>query len=377
MNPINSDTDASPTAGAPAAAPPVRRRLRPRWTRLLAGGVVLLLVLPTLANCMAGSAPPPSDSDRSADTSSRPRRPLRLPPGADLRPIHPPVTSDTAAAEPPRPTQETTESATTYELTPAQADAVLRALAERGMSVDPTSSPQDSVPARPPVPAAQPGRTRVANVTAQDTVPIVLPVATRSAPLKTLVTFADEADLEDTVVDFPQSYLDWKIDGNTLHLRLQNREARGDIHIKGTTTRVTYRLMLSAGSAETGDYDGSVTLVLRSDPATGPHKPTQVEQLAMAMYQRAHPVGLELYDGGREIMYDHDGLRVLCLYVYESATHTGYVCQILNRRDGPWLVEKERFTGDGLILVGTEETTIPPAGSTFMYLIFQRDDDGD
>lgn len=368
--PPPSDGASPPDQNVSSVAPggSAARRLRPRWRRIILFLVVAVLALPILASCFSASAPPAS-AERTEHPG--PRRNRRPPPGMDAIRIAPEATEPLIESTGPARSDE----ATTYELDAEQAAAVLAALRERGLTID-AAAPREQDRDAPPPPRADqpdlhPGRTRVVSVAAQDTTILRLAVATREAPLKTLVTFADEREIALTLSESPSQYLDYVVDANTLHLSLRSARATADILVKGASG-VSYRLLLGAGTAD--DYDGSVTISLRTDVRRGPHAPSQVEELSMAMYQLANPVGVVVYDGGDDLAYDVDGLQIQIRYVYESPLYTGYVCRMTNRRKGPWLVEKERFAGDGLILVGAEATTIEAGASTTLYLTYLRDD---
>lgn len=359
----------------PIASPPAEpllarlRRLRPRWRNIgiLLGGVAALIGI-SLVSCAAS----PSGLEHRIETA--PPASLSIP---DLPASFPfesfsPPRRDASRPPADAPAEAESQSSATYELDAEQARAVLSALAERGLKID---APLPETNPKPAVQEVSPGATRTVHVSPQDTVTLRLALATREAPMKTLVTFSDETSIEPAVIDFPETHLDFEYQGNTLHLRRSHPKARGPIHIRGGSGH-TYRLLLvPAELAE--DYDGSVTIALRSDPAAGPHAPGNVEAFVRAMYLRANPVAVSVYEGAGELIYDHEGLQIRILWVYEGADLTGYVCRLDNARTGPILVERERFGGDGLLMVGAEDSLLEAGGATTLYLVYLRDDHGD
>lgn len=265
------------------------------------------------------------------------------------------------------------------ELPPPPVPAPIRLEGDEGRQfirrlLDPPQAAAAPAGARQP----QPGRRRTVEIALGEAVELALRPARAEESYPTVVLFPGEEEIAEVVTSWRETDLSLLRRENTLTLKLLSADAHGEIQAVGASGAV-YRIFVRP-AREGEEYDGAVIVRLRAMPEGS--RPGRTDDgataLAAAMVQGASPAGVTILDARRDgqarpILEEGD-LRLGLLWVYESAAHRGYVIEASNTGKVPLLVQKERFAGRQLLLVGAEEHVLEPGRTTRLYLVLSRDD---
>lgn len=379
--PIAGANGSAIAAGAPdcpEVGPESGRHWKPRKARLYVSGVILMLLFaPMMRACLTEGDAASADA-REQLVEPGPSRDVAVPtpppwPQVDGRydPDH--SFSGVAADESGRRSADesrTPDDVAVFDLTGEELREFLQLYGERmGLPAAPagTTEAEANEPA-----VIHAGSTRTVDADPMSTIAVHVRPSSEDATYQTLVVLSEESEIESYVGSFREQDLSIVTRANTLALKLRNPDAHGDVHVVGASG-VVYRLVVAAGTDE--EYDAIVTVRVAAAPVLGGQSPNRVVELMGAMYRRENPAGTIVYDGAGEILYDRGGMVLSARWVYETATLTGYVLQAQNTRDTALLIERERFTGAGLLLAASEEARLSPGQTTWVYLIFQRGPD--
>ncbi len=110
---------------------------------------------------------------------------------------------------------------------------------------------------------------------------------------------------------------------------------------------------------------------------TGAHAGVDAEGVSallrlMRTGSRPLPPGLTV-SADAQVLRDDGRRHLVTTQVYTSPAWRGYVATLRNPTDRPHTLALSRFTAPGLLALSADTLTVPPHGTTRLYLVFGRD----
>jgi hypothetical protein len=175
-----------------------------------------------------------------------------------------------------------------------------------------------------------------------------------------VVSFPEES-IDAMVAAWNEADLSIELKKNLLFLKLL-RPATGDLHVLGASGTL-YRLAIAPGS------DSSVRI---SRPASRPAEAPPALEFVRALRLGRLPPDARARRGGDAVLFRLGSTEMRCKFVVEAPGYVGCIVEVRNVGDTPARIDPSKLRGPGLILVGAREYTVPPKGSTLLYLVFSR-----
>ena len=193
-------------------------------------------------------------------------------------------------------------------------------------------------------------------------VEVRVPVSTEKEHRSTVVTFPEES-LEALVAGWNEADLSVERRRENLFIKLL-RKTEGDLHVLGASGTL-YRLTVRPAE---GAWDGRVKILAPREKPRG--APEAVELIRLMRLGRRPAEGAVLQGSGS--LYRSAAIAAELAYVYESNSYRGFVVRVENVSTGPQRLDPSRFVGKDLVLAGSREMILPPAGKTLLYLVFAK-----
>jgi hypothetical protein len=196
-----------------------------------------------------------------------------------------------------------------------------------------------------------------------DSLQVELPVSTPERSHQAAVIFEDEPAISKIVLGMDREAISVDVVENRLFLKLL-RPAAGHLDCVGASGRL-YRIRVSVGERAPVD-----ALRVRGARPVDRAAPRPVALVRMMRTGRVEEGAARARIEGA--VYECREFKARGCAVYRWEGLRGYVLEIENRGAEALAIDLSRFRGEGLLLAGCRELSVPPGGRTLLYLVFEE-----
>ncbi len=211
----------------------------------------------------------------------------------------------------------------------------------------------------------EPLPSREVTVADGETVALKIAVSASSRNLVTAVTLPGTA--KSVVSAWDPKDLSVEHDGAKLFLKLL---AKADGYLDVTTVDGAHLRLRVQPVADRFDSHVIVKLAAKTKPEV---PGSGALELIRAMRLGQAPSWTTVARGGDAVLFESAEMKATLLWTYDTGRFRGLVLGLANlSANDPLPIDVTRFQAEGLVLAGSRDLTVPPGGSTRLYLVFSN-----